>query len=678
MESKLMTGQTPPERAAPRPAASGSYQDLANAGSTRTMRSEDQIKRAADILNLSVYELSQALNAKVPVRSQRQELDRADLGQNSFGRDGYQIINRSPSDGQERVGSPAVQQPRIFAEVSSYHPHPTTSSQGAHADLESDCHLYETHSPFPAPSSSRTITQVSATTGSQTLSNRSTPFQENRNQDDSRELRYLVEHGPCSNLWTVPKAGRGNRAGASRGAGKKRKRLSPEDQTDARPTSRGPFQDSAKRLETAETRQKGACVRCFMQKIRCEINPQNPDGACKTCLQLKQSITRLPCLRYKITDASLFREQKAPNPFYSKRWDSMEIKDISGWASERTKTIKLTHGFGQAEYTLELREFQPVEGDLLEEVWYDGLTRKAHPIPPYAIANMSQAAREITRYVENSIAVFVVGTVGEHDPSFPFLWQTYWMAFRHAHESPRYEERTLLLDALRLWVTSRMTSLPEWIGSDEKVGTRVEDRSSPYYGTVPVAPVICAQLEVITYSQLQRPLRKRVLDGLAQMMRVNDRRNWFTIYLTLFILLHSCSMTTKRDQEYATQMAMTSRYANPKSISEHHVGMMTMLAYFHYCNKGRVPFELASDPAKAAELAAVAALNEDQMAFVRQTAEWIKAKRKNPIFQQLLLTGIDLRIGDHVKRIREEKDCGDHYYFISQLFDADWRPTATA
>lgn len=99
-----------------------------------------------------------------------------------------------------------------------------------------------------------------------------------------------------------------------------------------------------------------------------------------------------------------------------------------------------------------------------------------------------------------------------------------------------------------------MTSLYEKICSEEKVGTVVEDAASPLYGTVPVAPVICAQLEVITFSTLQRPLKERVLKALENMLRANDRRNWLTIYLTLFILLHSCSMTTFRDAEWARQM----------------------------------------------------------------------------------------------------------------------------
>ena len=101
--------------------------------------------------------------------------------------------------------------------------------------------------------------------------------------------------------------------------------------------------------------------------------------------------------------------------------------------------------------------------------------------------------------------------------------------------------------------------MPENICSQEKLGQVVDDPSSPYYGIVPVAPVICAQLEVITFSTLQRPLMTKVLRQLKALLLANDRRNWFTIYLGLFILLHSCSMTSRRDEEYARQMLMQVR-----------------------------------------------------------------------------------------------------------------------
>lgn len=111
----------------------------------------------------------------------------------------------------------------------------------------------------------------------------------------------------------------------------------------------------------------------------------------------------------------------------------MEIQDITDWASESRKTVQFTHGFEGAKYTLELREFVPVEGDSLEEMWYDGEVPKRHFIPPYAIVDMEKAAKELERYVHTSIAPFTAGIVGCQDE---FLWRTYRVAFRHAHESP--------------------------------------------------------------------------------------------------------------------------------------------------------------------------------------------------------------------------------------------------
>lgn len=70
------------------------------------------------------------------------------------------------------------------------------------------------------------------------------------------------------------------------------------------------------------------------------------------------------------------------------------------------------------------------------------------------------------------------------------------------------------------------------------------------------------------------------------------------------------------------------RFANPDAISEHHIGMMTMLAYFHYCNKGRAPFQLVKDTTKRPELEAVAELNAEQLKFVEDSADWMRRNCK--------------------------------------------------
>ena len=117
------------------------------------------------------------------------------------------------------------------------------------------------------------------------------------------------------------------------------------------------------------------------------------------------------------------------------------------------------------------------------------------------------------------------------------------------------DERTLLTSALRLWCAVRKTSHPEWICGEETLGTpRVDDPSSLWFNNLPIPPVMVAQYEMIAYSKLLRPLSKSVLDQLQSLIIANKRKHWLTIYLTLFMLLHSCAMVTRRDKEYAVQL----------------------------------------------------------------------------------------------------------------------------
>lgn len=114
----------------------------------------------------------------------------------------------------------------------------------------------------------------------------------------------------------------------------------------------------------------------------------------------------------------------------------------------------------------------------------------------------------------------------------------------------------LLRDALRLWVAARMSSITEWLCGDDLLDMApVTDITSPYFGRTPIPPVMSAQFQIIAISKILRPLKKRVVSHLASMSSAADtRKNWFAIYLTYFILLHSCAMVTRRDQEYAAQI----------------------------------------------------------------------------------------------------------------------------
>ena len=52
-------------------------------------------------------------------------------------------------------------------------------------------------------------------------------------------------------------------------------------------------------------------------------------------------------------------------------------------------------------------------------------------------------------------------------------------------------------------------------------------------------------------------------------------------------------------------------------------GMQTMLAHFHYLNKGVLPFHLTYDDKSLRSLAAAADLDSEELEFVKRTSEFV-------------------------------------------------------
>src|SRR6202034_126681 len=135
--------------------------------------------------------------------------------------------------------------------------------------------------------------------------------------------------------------------GRSQANRKKRRLPTSDSETDS---PRRPF-NMAARAETARTRNLNACIRCRFQRVRCVPDPDDEHGPCLTCKRIKRpTLSSLPCLRYIITDSLLYREQSAPYQLFSKRWQTMDLVDITEWASAETKTIELTQVFLHAPF----------------------------------------------------------------------------------------------------------------------------------------------------------------------------------------------------------------------------------------------------------------------------------------------------------------------------------------
>ncbi|KAI1204113.1 uncharacterized protein F4807DRAFT_448916 [Annulohypoxylon truncatum] len=467
--------------------------------------------------------------------------------------------------------------------------------------------------------------------------------------------------GPISKVWNVPRRTR-NRKRRSNDHENVTPHLDQGSQTGRRgarsgnqPRLRGAFTDDALRGMTAWTRELKSCIRCRMQRNRCRPDDGNPSGPCLTCLELSsRKISQLPCLRWIITDACIYREQSAPYQGFTKRWQSMDIVDIQDWASDEVKTIHVSQAFLNAPYTIEVREFIPQEGDLIEEKWTVDGEIKRHQVPRYALVNMEKHAEDLLSFINKNVGLYIIGAVDKEDD---LIWQTYYTAFKHANGAKTVEERVVLLNLFRLWVALYKTSNIHHICGDDKLGCEpITDPQSPWFNLVPIPAVIIAQKECIIYTKIFQPLSKKILRDLQHLVLSNKRQYWLTIYLTIFILMHSCAMITRRDEETARQYNLKERFANPIGISAHHIAAQIMLAHFNYINSGFRPFQIVLEPFGPEKLKEAGHLTDEQAEFVRSTALWV---RNNDGLLQ---------------KIREDNNSGHTYYWISQIYQEIWKP----
>lgn len=113
--------------------------------------------------------------------------------------------------------------------------------------------------------------------------------------------------------------------------------------------------------------------------------------------------------------------------------------------------------------------------------------------------------------------------------------------------------------------------------------------------------IMIAQMECIMYTKVLRPLSNRVLSGLRDLVTENKREHWLTIYLAMFILLHSCAMLTRRDwetaREYGLQVCLPSNetFADGANPAYHHAGYVRQLGE-HKENAKRHDHDVGSLP----------------------------------------------------------------------------------
>ncbi|KAL1884291.1 hypothetical protein VTK73DRAFT_3275 [Phialemonium thermophilum] len=397
-----------------------------------------------------------------------------------------------------------------------------------------------------------------------------------------------------------------------------------------------------------------------MQRIRCNLDPEDELGPCLTCKKVANNnkIWRLSCLRWKITDVRLFKPGQVKGYEWTDRWKDSVIDDIGSWASSDIRTIRVTEGFTNQSVELLVRRFQPQEGDRLERSWISNGEKKSVSVPPYAIVDMEAAKRSFDNYIKKGLVECCKRLLG---PREKLLWQTYALAMKVIRDGSTSEkERALLRSTLDLWMSVRLTTKSFEIVGDDTLGMPrdiIKDEANPLHGKVPIPPVMGAQIDSVLIHQVQPALRRKTLEDLQKMTQDKKQRTWLTTYLVTFILLHNLALITRHDADYARKHGMKGRFAREEKVKEYNIGANTLLAYFHYCNRGIYPF---SEECKDQELQNMADLDESGIRFVHYTRRYAADHKRE------------------WEKLWKTNDYEDEYYYVSQLYEQNWQPRLMA
>ncbi|CAK7219571.1 hypothetical protein SCUCBS95973_003860 [Sporothrix curviconia] len=338
-------------------------------------------------------------------------------------------------------------------------------------------------------------------------------------------------------------------------------------------------------------------------------------------------------MRLKIADIVLSKTSQVKGHEWTLRWkDNTILDDVGHWASSEIRVVRITEGYTNEYVELRVRKFIPQAGDSLDRSWVtpDGRSRSVQ-IPPYAVIEPEAIAPQYNSYIKRGLVACCTNVLsGQKDT---LLWPTYWIAI-NTIRSPNnlsQKENVLLSSTLDLWMTVRLTTRSFEIVGQETLDMPADilDETSPSYGKIPIPPVMGAQLDSVLIYQIQHNLKRTVLEDLTKMVTENKTRTWFTTYLVTFILLHNAALVIKHDASYAKKHGMQRRFAREDKVQQYYTGAITLLAYFHYCNKGAFPF---TETARDRDICNVANLDEEAMEFVKFTRRCAIANSKCFLF----------------------------------------------
>lgn len=106
----------------------------------------------------------------------------------------------------------------------------------------------------------------------------------------------------------------------------------------------------------------------------------------------------------------------------------------------------------------------------------------------------------------------------------------------------------------------------------------IPDPGQLLYGKVPYPPIANDQLGVLCLVKILKPLQKAIIEGLEKLIQSNRPQYWTTIFLSVFMLLHNCSVLTW--DRYRHALKHGAKVRSSKCCARDDCGMLVKFFFF--------------------------------------------------------------------------------------------------
>ncbi|RSL73682.1 hypothetical protein CEP54_000205 [Fusarium duplospermum] len=456
------------------------------------------------------------------------------------------------------------------------------------------------------------------------------------------------------------------------------------------------------REDVRNTRHMGACVRCRLQKIKCNTDRDEPKGECISCKAVNQESPKIhrfmPCQRLKIADLVLYR---CGGLNLTRRWKGIQMRDVSDRVDNIPTVIHVSQGLCRKPLLMQVVRFRPRAGDVTARYWTDTLsgkeTFKKKELASYCLYNIMTAAEAVEKYtVENAVPAFIdtlkdemsKGEKGEgciHKTELMALKRYMFLTEKANKSEDDIREIGIMINLFTLWCAIRHTTGSFYIEGEETLGMlpETEDRSYPLLGKVSVPRMIVAQFDTLNYVWVLERYKNKLLRDVDWLLLQNKSRWWLTLYIIVFILLREASwVSLDRYRHARANFGSTLRYSIPFFVESLHESCNNILVHWHHRNKEKWPESL--DP-KAKEGTFLSDLTDEQYILIQQT------RRDPEVHRQLRVWEIYKKENGRIIKIsrpqnpngpqytgKQNKFDWDHpFYWVAQIFEPDWFPHPT-